>query len=758
MDRSEAQNWVGVGPYGSGGMVAAVATDPGSETVYVAGYQGVSKSVDGGAHWKGASAGLTVPFVRALAVDRRTPSVLYAGTSGGGVFKSVDAGTSWVHLSSSVWDVRALVIDPVVSSTVYAGTFGNGVWKTVDSGATWFSVNRGLTVTLVVALALDPHAPRTLYVAGQADYGATGLAKTTDGGATWTTLRTGPAIGYPLSVAVDASGTVYLAQENVAALVKSTNGGVSWDSISQALPPSANPRLLVLDRDVPGVVYAGSGGTEGNLFKSSDGGLTWGTLPRPDFPPGGTYFSVTALVVDKPNVVWVGTDTNGLHKSSDGGGSWARQNRLLAQLNVTAVATDASTPSTIYAGVSPDIDGARLFRSTDDGETWIPLDTGALDGAPIEEIRIDPSRPSRVFVATNGSGILRTLDAGVTWSKASAGVPDLDAAFSVAIDRQTVYASSDSGVFKSVDDGPWSKTGDVPALGGKLAVAPTAPPTLYTGNRGLGLYRSRDGGATWSEMRSGLEGVLTSIRVDPSSPTTVYVTSRAPYCPIVPTCQSRNGIAKTSDGGETWRLLTGGFGDGQLLSINDLAIDPQMPDHLFAAMADGVYGPGTVGGVFISRDAGESWRPENEGLTGETISTLAVAGGSRSVFAGSSASVFKTIAGVGGGPCTPDRTTLCLNSGRFEVTSIWTYALSGPGQVFPLTRDTGSFWFFTQNNLELVVKVVDGRASNGHFWVFIGALTDVGYTVRVTDMQTGRTNVYRGRQGVLASVADLLTF
>ena len=57
-----------------------------------------------------------------------------------------------------------------------------------------------------------------------------------------------------------------------------------------------------------------------------------------------------------------------------------------------------------------------------------------------------------------------------------------------------------------------------------------------------------------------------------------------------------------------------------------------------------------------------------------------------------------------------------------------------------------------------MVKVVDGRAANGHFWVFIGALTDVDYTVRVTDMQTGRTNVYRGRQGILASTADLLTF
>jgi len=63
-------------------------------------------------------------------------------------------------------------------------------------------------------------------------------------------------------------------------------------------------------------------------------------------------------------------------------------------------------------------------------------------------------------------------------------------------------------------------------------------------------------------------------------------------------------------------------------------------------------------------------------------------------------------------------------------------------QAVPLTGDTGYFWFFSSNNVELVIKVVDGRAFNGFFWVFYGALSDVAYTITVTDTQTGGIKTY----------------
>jgi len=72
--------------------------------------------------------------------------------------------------------------------------------------------------------------------------------------------------------------------------------------------------------------------------------------------------------------------------------------------------------------------------------------------------------------------------------------------------------------------------------------------------------------------------------------------------------------------------------------------------------------------------------------------------------------------------------------------------------------DSGSFWFFSPNNLELAVKVLDGRAFNGHFWVFYGSLTDVGYRIEVTDTQTGAVRVYDNPSGEVCGRGDTAGF
>jgi hypothetical protein len=111
--------------------------------------------------------------------------------------------------------------------------------------------------------------------------------------------------------------------------------------------------------------------------------------------------------------------------------------------------------------------------------------------------------------------------------------------------------------------------------------------------------------------------------------------------------------------------------------------------------------------------------------------------------------------------CVADATTLCLNANRFRVQVEWVavnIGQTGVGQSAPLSSDTGSFWFFSSGNLELNIKVVDGRAVNGKFWVFFGALSDVGYTITVTDTLTGLQRTYVNPQGRLASVADTSAF
>jgi hypothetical protein len=76
----------------------------------------------------------------------------------------------------------------------------------------------------------------------------------------------------------------------------------------------------------------------------------------------------------------------------------------------------------------------------------------------------------------------------------------------------------------------------------------------------------------------------------------------------------------------------------------------------------------------------------------------------------------------------------------------------------PVTADTGYLWFFTETNVELIVKVLDGRSVNGHFWVFYGALSNVQYTIRVTDTETGAIRTYENPSGTLASHADTSAF
>ncbi|HEX3129463.1 MAG TPA: ELWxxDGT repeat protein, partial [Thermoanaerobaculia bacterium] len=114
----------------------------------------------------------------------------------------------------------------------------------------------------------------------------------------------------------------------------------------------------------------------------------------------------------------------------------------------------------------------------------------------------------------------------------------------------------------------------------------------------------------------------------------------------------------------------------------------------------------------------------------------------------------------GSSSCKPSPTRLCLGGGRYAVEAVWRdfQGNRGVGHAAPLTADTGTFWFFDPANVEVVLKVLDGRGVNGHEWVFYGALSNVEYTLTVTDTQTGLSHRYLNPSGQLASVADTKAF
>jgi hypothetical protein len=110
--------------------------------------------------------------------------------------------------------------------------------------------------------------------------------------------------------------------------------------------------------------------------------------------------------------------------------------------------------------------------------------------------------------------------------------------------------------------------------------------------------------------------------------------------------------------------------------------------------------------------------------------------------------------------CVAGANALCLAGARFRVEVEWRdfSGGSGFGMASPLTSDTGTFWFFDAANTELIVKVLDARTINGHFWVYYGALSNVEYTLRVTDTTTGEVRTYRNPAGVFASRGDVEAF
>jgi hypothetical protein len=100
------------------------------------------------------------------------------------------------------------------------------------------------------------------------------------------------------------------------------------------------------------------------------------------------------------------------------------------------------------------------------------------------------------------------------------------------------------------------------------------------------------------------------------------------------------------------------------------------------------------------------------------------------------------------GPCIANATRLCVAANRFEVTANWKTpdGHTGAGQAVSLTADTGYFWFFSDSNVEVVLKVLDACRVNHRFWVFAGGLTNVQVDLFVRDTTTGIVKTYHNPQ------------
>ena len=113
------------------------------------------------------------------------------------------------------------------------------------------------------------------------------------------------------------------------------------------------------------------------------------------------------------------------------------------------------------------------------------------------------------------------------------------------------------------------------------------------------------------------------------------------------------------------------------------------------------------------------------------------------------------------GACVPTATRFCILDNRFAVTATWRdfAGHTGTANAGTLTDDTGYLWFFNEANVEVVLKMVDAGTFNQHFWVYYGALSNVEYTLTVTDtVAGGPPRIYHNPLGQFGSFGDIEAF
>jgi photosystem II stability/assembly factor-like uncharacterized protein len=241
---------------------------------------------------------------------------------------------------------------------------------------------------------------------------------------------------------------------------------------------------------------------------------------------------------------------------------------------VQALAADPARPGRLYAGT----DGGGVWRSTDGGVSWIWAGSG-LASPDIFALDVAPDAPGTVWAATRG-GIYKTADGGFSWQRVWSEAETV----SVSVDPTdpgVAWAGTARGwVLKTTDGGAsWETVLDLLGHPVELLLDPAAPDTVYAFGRD-GLHKTTDGGATWTRLR---EEQVEALTLDPSDPRILYSSGNL------------YGVWKSSDGGATWSPLS----DLDESFVQNLLVDPSDPSVVFAA---------TSGWFWRSGDAGTTWQ------------------------------------------------------------------------------------------------------------------------------------------------------
>jgi|CXWL01.1.fsa_nt_gi photosystem II stability/assembly factor-like uncharacterized protein len=666
-----------IGPAGMSGRIGAIEGVPGTSTVYVgAATGGLWKSDNGGISFTPIFDDQPAAAIGAVAVSPVNPDIVWVGTGeanvrnsasvGNGVYRSLDGGKTWKHLGLAGSErIHRILPHPTEPDTAYLCATGpewgegpeRGVFRTRDGGASWQKVLFVDERTGCGDLALDPANPNHLLANlwqfrrwpffFRSGGPSSGLYSSWDGGTTWTRqqvedgLPEGPLGRIGLAFSRSNPAVVYaLVEAEKSALLRSTDGGRSWQSRNTEVNVAARPFYfadLRIDPEWPNRVYSLHYGVD----VSEDAGKTFSSLPG----AGSLHGDFHAMWIDpqNPRHLYLGDD-GGVGESWDRGATARHvENLPLAQFYHVAVDNEVPYnilgglqdngswrgPSTVqrYGGgsnhdwelvgggdgfdVQPDPTDSKIGYGMSQGGflfRWNLHDNQSRDIRPPEPegtrlrynwnagFAIDPFTPATIYYGSQF--VHRSTDRGETWTILS---PDLTA--------------NDPAWQKQADSG--GLTPDVTAAENYstiLSIAPSAVErgVLWVGSDDGRIHVTRDGGATWTSVETNVPGVpkhtwIPHIEASAHQGGEAFVvfddhrrSNHAAY------------VYKTTDYGRTWTSLVTPDVRGWALVVEQ---DPVAPNLLFL---------GTEFGLYLSIDGGKAWTKWKSGLPTVSVMDLVI--------------------------------------------------------------------------------------------------------------------------------------
>jgi len=355
----------------------------------------------------------------------------------------------------------------------------------------------------------------------------------------------------------------------------------------------------------PHTIYAASG--SGGLWKSVNNGISWESI----FDNQSVISIGDIAVADTdPNIVWVGTGEHtssrstywgdGVYKSTDAGKTWTNMG-LKDSHHVGRIVIDPKDPNIVYVAALGKLysqsDERGVFKTIDGGKTWTKSLEVKADGRMVgaADLVMDPKNPKILYAAAYdkerlpwtfnlagpGSGIYKTVDAGKTWTKLTAGLPG-GMLGRIGLD---IYAKNPLILYANIENGNKAGMSDADRLA-ELRAGKSSDTII-----GEEVYRSDDGGKTWKKVSPDKQKIgggpgyyYMQIRVDPNDANHVYVLTV--------------GVTHSTDGGKTWTSPFRFGGDNHALWI-----DPANSKHMIL---------GYDHGMGITYDNGANWYHPDE--------------------------------------------------------------------------------------------------------------------------------------------------